>query len=267
MYALTEINVYPIKSLAGMGLKSSIVEERGLRYDRRWMLVYEDGKFFTQRDHPQMALLQTEIKNNVLNVSHKQLKIYETEIPLSPDGLSEIEVTVWKDKCIAQTYSEQINGWFTEALGFKCRLVFMPDSFRREVNTEYAQNKSVSFADAYPFLIIGEESLNELNSRMKKPLPMSRFRTNFAFSGGKSFDEDKWKRIKIGKIEFEVVKPCARCVVTTVNQNTGEKGTEPLTTLSQFRKVSGKVLFGQNMVTDGMDKIEIGSKIEVLEWK
>jgi uncharacterized protein YcbX len=143
----------------------------------------------------------------------------------------------------------------------------MPDNFRREINTKYARNKSVSFADAYPFLIIGEESLNELNSRMEKFLPMSRFRTNFVFSGGKPFDEDRWQKIRVSNIEFDVVKPCARCTITTVDRRTGEKEVEPLVTLSKFRKVNGNVLFGQNMVTDGRGKIEVGSEIEVLNWK
>jgi uncharacterized protein YcbX len=140
----------------------------------------------------------------------------------------------------------------------------MPDDFRREVNTEYARNKSVSFADAYPFLIIGEESLNELNSKMEKPLPMSRFRTNFVFGGGNSFDEDQWQKIKIGNIMFDVVKPCARCTITTVDHSIGQREKEPLATLAKFRKANGHVLFGQKMVADGKGKIEVGSEIEVL---
>ena len=266
IYKLTEINIYPVKSLGGVSLPSSFVEERGLKYDRRWMLVYENGTFFTQRDHPQMALLRTEIQNDVLHIFHSQSVANELIIPPVPDGSSDLEVTVWDDKCTARTYSSKIDDWFTKELGFKCRLVFMSDDYRRKVNTEYAGNKSVSFADAYPFLIIGEESLNDLNNRMEKALPMSRFRTNFVFSGGKPFDEDGWQKIRIGDIEFDVVKPCARCVITTVNHITGEKEKEPLDTLAKFRKVNGNVLFGQNMVTDGIGKIDVGSEIEVLSW-
>ena len=267
IYKLTEINIYPVKSLGGVSLPYSFVEERGLKYDRRWMLVYENGSFFTQRDHPQMALLQASIQNDVLHISHSQSTANELIIPPVPDGSPELEVTVWDDKCTARTYSQKIDDWFTEVLGFKCRLVFMSDEIKREVNTKYARNKSVSFADAYPFLIIGEESLNELNYRMGKALPMSRFRTNFVFSGGKPFDEDGWQKIRIGNIEFDVVKPCARCVITTVNHITGEKEKEPLLTLSKFRKVKGNILFGQNMVTDDRGKIELGTQIEVLNWK
>jgi uncharacterized protein YcbX len=267
MYLLSEINIYPIKSLGGITLKSSFVEERGLKHDRRWMLIYENGTFFSQRDHPGMALLRTTLENDIVIVSHKDFNAGKLVIPPAPDGLSELEVTVWDDKCIAQTYSKQIDGWFSDVLGIKCRLVYMPDSFRREVNTEYVKNKSVSFADAYPFLIIGEESLNELNKHLIAPLPMDRFRANFVFSGGSQFDEDKWKKIKIGDAEFDVVKPCARCAITTIDQSTGKRGEEPLKALSKFRKVNGKVLFGQNMVARKTGKVEIKSEMEVLKWK
>ena len=267
MYTLTEINIYPIKSLGGISLQSSLVEERGLKYDRRWMLVYEDGFFFTQRDHPEMALLQPVIENDFLIISHKQFKIENLKIPAEPNGANDIEVVVWSDKCIAKTYSKEIDNWFSNVLGFKCKLVYMPDSTRREVNPDYIKNKAVSFADAYPFLMIGEESLNDLNSRMEIPLPMNRFRPNFVFGGGESFDEDKWKKILIGDVEFSVVKPCSRCAVTTVDQNTGEKGKEPLTTLTKFRNVGGKVFFGQNLVAENTGKIFAGEELKVLERK
>lgn len=267
MYSLTEINIYPVKSLGGISLQSSYVEDRGLKFDRRWMLVYQNGMFFTQRNHSQMALLQPAIENEGLKISHKESKLEGIKIPHEPDGSADIEVIVWDDKCAAKSYSKEVDNWFSEALGFKCRLVYMPNSTRREVNTEFVQNKTVSFADAYPFLIIGEQSLSDLNSKMENPLPMNRFRTNFVFSGGVPFDEDRWKIIAIGDVKFGVVKPCARCTITTVNQNTGERGKEPLTTLAKFRNSGGKVLFGQNMVAENTGKVSVGTELIVLEWK
>ncbi|HEY7752044.1 MAG TPA: MOSC N-terminal beta barrel domain-containing protein [Ignavibacteriaceae bacterium] len=267
MYKLTEINIYPVKSLGGISLKSSGVEERGLKYDRRCMLVDEDGMFFTQREHPQMALLQPKIENGVLKISHKLSGTRGISIPKEPNGGKLINVIVWNDQCKAMTYSKNIDEWFSDSLGFKCRLVYMPDSTERRVNPAYVENKIVSFADAYPFLIIGEESLNELNRRMESPLPMNRFRPNLVFSGGESFDEDKWKKIVIGEVNFLVVKPCARCTITTVNQNTGERGKEPLKTLATFRNFDGKVLFGQNMVSENRGEIHLGSEINIAEWK
>jgi uncharacterized protein YcbX len=265
-YLLSEITIYPIKSLSGISLQSSIVEERGLKYDRRWMLIYESGMFFTQRDHPQMALLQPQFNNGALSIKHKQEKLSPIEIPGKPDGNSEIMVTVWNDQCKAQTYNSNVDEWFCRALGFKCRLVYMPDSTERQVSPQNANNKIVSFADGYPFLIIGEESLRDLNDKLEELLPMNRFRTNFVFSGGNSFDDDKRKNIKISTVDFLVLKPCARCTITTVNQDTGIKGKEPLTTLAMFRKVKGKVLFGQNMVCETTGIVSVGDEIQVKQW-
>jgi uncharacterized protein YcbX len=139
----------------------------------------------------------------------------------------------------------------------------MPDSTKRIVAAEYANNKLVGFADGYPFLIIGEESLNDLNNRLEEPLPMNRFRTNFVFSGGKSFDEDNWKTIRIGDLVFHSVKPCARCVITTINQNTGIKDKEPLKTLAAFRQKDNKVMFGMNLVADGTGNVKVGDELEM----
>lgn len=262
MYNLTEINIYPVKSLSGISLKNSFVEDRGLKYDRRWMLVYENGMFFTQREHPQMALLQPVIEDSCLKIFHKHDKTKAVSIPPKPDSESEIDVIVWDDKVIAQTYSEEIDKWFSDTLGFKCRLVCMPDSSERKVNPGYAKNKIVSFADGYPLLIIGEESLTDLNKRMNVSLPMNRFRPNLVFSGGKPFDEDLWKYFQIEEVKFKVVKPCSRCVITTTDQNTAERGQEPLKTLATFRNQNGHVMFGMNVIPESLGEIKLGSEIE-----
>jgi len=264
MYTLTEINIYPVKSLGGISLQSSPVEKRGLKYDRRWMVVDESNQFITQRKYPQMSLLQPEIKENLHIINHKQNKFAPLTVPLTPYNEEEINVQVWKDNVPAIKYSNDVNAWFAEAIGIKCKFVYMPDTTRRKVNRQYADNQLVSFADSCPFLIIGERSLADLNSRLKDPLPMNRFRPNFVFSEGKPFDEDKWKRFRIGDVEFRTVKPCARCVVTTVNQETSKKIDEPLYTLSQFRKVNGKVMFGMNLVCEGSGNLNIGDQINFL---
>jgi len=243
-YNLTQINIYPIKSLGGISLQSSLVEERGLQYDRRWMLVDEQNKFITQRLHPEMALLTVEIKNDLLTIKHKQNQLSPLTILPLPYDEEEINVQIWKDNVNAIKYSSDANDWFTEAIGFKCNLVYMHDSTKRKVDLKYAKNKMVGFADGYPFLIIGEESLNDLNKRLEEPLPMNRFRTNFVFSGGKPFNEDNWKTIKIGNVVFHSTKSCPRCVITTINQDTGIKGKEPLKTLATFRQKDNNVMFG-----------------------
>ena len=262
-YKLSQINIYPIKSLGGITLQSSKVEERGLQHDRRCMLVDEQNKFITQRLHPQLALLRVEINNDLLTIKHLKNKLSPLTIPLVPYDEEETNVQIWNDNVTAVRYGSNVNHWFTDAIGFKCSLVYMPDSTRRIVDQEYAQNKLVGFADGYPFLIIGEESLNDLNKRLREPIPMNRFRTNFVFSGGKSFDEDNWKTIEIGNVIFNLVKPCGRCVITTINPNTGTKGKEPLKTLADFRQKDNKVMFGMNMVAEETGKVSVGDELEI----
>ena len=264
MYILSEINIYPIKSLAGISLQSAEVEERGLKYDRRWVLVDETNKFFTQRDFPEMALIKVTIGKDGLHLQHKIKNVESLKVPFDFIHVKKVEVIIWDDTVVGEFYDNRIDEWFSEILGIKCHLVKMPESTRRVVDEKYTKNKIVSFADAFPFLIIGQSSLDDLNSRMEKPLPMNRFRTNFVFTGGKPFEEDNWKKFKIGEVIFKAVKPCARCVITTTDQETAERAEEPLFTLSKYRNIENKVMFGMNLIAESTGCITINDKIELL---
>lgn len=264
MLTLSEINIYPIKSLAGISLQSAEVEERGLKYDRRWVLVDETNTFFTQRDFPEMALIKVDIEDDGLKLQHKKKNIQPLKIPFAFEHSKNGEVTIWDDVVLGEFYNNDVDDWFSNLLGIKCHLVKMPESTKRIVDTTYAENKIVSFADGYPFMIIGQASLDDLNSRMDTPLPMNRFRTNFVFTDGQPFEEDRWKKFKIGDVIFEAVKPCARCIITTTDQETAERADEPLFTLSKFRKVGNKVLFGMNLVCESTGQIKVEDKIELL---
>ena len=264
MLILSEINIYPIKSLAGISLNSAEVEERGLKYDRRWVLVDESNTFFTQRDFPEMALINVSVENTGLQLKHKKKTIEPLVIPFEFEHKEKSDVVIWEDVVIGEFYNHEIDEWFSDILGIKCRLVKMPESTKRIVDKKYAKNKIVSFADGYPFLIIGQASLDDLNSRLEKPLPMNRFRTNFVFTGGKPFEEDNWKKFKIGNVIFQAVKPCARCVITTTDQETAERAHEPLLTLSKYRKIDNKVNFGMNLICESTGEVMIGDKIEFL---
>jgi hypothetical protein len=259
--SLSEIFIYPIKSLGGISVDSAIVEERGLKYDRRFLLVDENKTFMTQRDFPQMALLKTSFAKNgfdVLNTKDNS----STFIPFETNSTEKINVQIWDDFCNSVQVSKILDAWFSEALNKKCSLVYMPNDERRIVEKKYVdEDHIVSFADAYPFLIIGQASLDDLNSRLETRLPMNRFRPNFVFTGGKSYEEDNWKNFKIGDIKFEAVKPCARCVITTTNQETAERSNEPLKTLSEYRKNNNKVMFGMNVVCKSTGTIFVGDKI------
>lgn len=263
---LSQIYIYPIKSLGGISLQSAKVEELGLQYDRRWMLVDKNRMFLTQREHPQMALLQVNIKDDKLEVSHKVKPISNLLIPiyhhLPTSNYSNIVVNIWNDVVIANHLNKEIDMWFSEALNIDCKLVYMNKNSDRTIDRKYSDKPyRVSFADAFPFLIIGEESLNELNRRLKEPLPMTRFRPNFIFSGGEPFTEDTWKDFLIGNLKFRAIKPCSRCVITTINPETAEKGSEPLETLAKFRKVGNKVNLGMNLITLGVGIVKVGSEI------
>jgi uncharacterized protein len=264
---LTEIWIYPVKSLRGIRLTKSKVLDKGLPNDRRWMLVDNKGVFMTQRIYPQLALFTPSIDHDRMTITKRRDAAGPASITFSIDmpPLGEIlQTKVWDDEVSVTEVDTKISQWFSEQVGTICRLVKFPEQNARPVNPRYKVNdEHVSLADAYPFLIIGQSSLDDLNRRMKEPLPMNRFRPNFVFTGGEPFIEDTFQHFSIGKNRFAGVKPCDRCVLTTVNQDTGEKGVEPLVTLSTYRKRENKIYFGQNLVALDHEEVSVGDPIVV----
>jgi len=264
---LSEIWIYPIKSLGGIRVKSAKVLEKGLQYDRRWMLIDRDNEFMSQRLYPKMALFKMQIESRWLLGSAFKITHGNDSILLSCNHSftgKQIKAAVWDDQVEVYEIGERYSRWFSDHLGMECRLVSFPENNSRPVDKNYQVNQEqVSLADAYPFLIIGEQSLVDLNSKLVEPVPMNRFRPNLVFSGGQPYEEDRWKNFSVGKNRFSAVKRCARCVLTTVNQETGEKGVEPLATLSTYRKHDNKVLFGQNVIAINHDKIQEGDEINL----
>jgi hypothetical protein len=252
-------------------MQNSIVENRGLQFDRRWLLVNEQNEFLTQRNFPKMATVSVKIVNDGLSVASKSESL---KISIEPNTNETVSVKIWSSRCRARVYEKEVNNWFSDALQTNCKLVLMPEQTRRKVNYFYAVHKDdvVSFADGYPFLLIGEKSLSDLNERLETPVPMNRFRPNFVVSGSESFAEDSWKKIRIGSCVFHVVKPCARCVITTIDQTIGVKqSSEPLKTLATFRipkrSIKKKILFGQYLIAENAGAvINVGDEIEVLEF-
>lgn len=267
MLKVKHLFIYPVKSLGGIELNSSNVGIRGLQHDRRFLLIDENNRFLTQREFPQMALLQTAIKNEELLIFPKQQTTETLALPLFPKPPGEkIRVQIWDDECEAQLVSTEADKWFTEKLKMNCRLVYIPDSTKRNVDPVYAMNnETVNFPDAFPMLIFAQESLDELNSRLAEKLPINRFRPNIVFDGGFPFQEDLMKYFRINEIDFYCVKPSARCVITTTDQETGKTGKEPLKTLATFRQKNNKVFFGQNVLISGEGKINVGDQIEIIE--
>ncbi|GAB3651784.1 MOSC domain-containing protein [Echinicola sediminis] len=263
---IQDIYIYPIKSLGGIRLEKAEVLTKGFKWDRRWMLVDKSGNFLSQRSLHKMALLQVKLTPEGLFIYHKQSEDLHLKIPFQPDTDEFIDVRVWDDTVKGQIVSETADNWFSKALGLPCRLVYMPETTPRNIDLKYADNgETVSFADAMPYLLIGQRSLDDLNDRLEQAVPMKRFRPNLVFSGGSAFEEDHWKEIQIGNINFKVAKPCARCVLTTVDQDTGIKGKEPLKTLAGYRTKDKKVLFGQNLIALDSGMLKIGDELTVMK--
>ena len=264
MAKISGLFIYPIKSLGGIEVESALLTDRGFQYDRRWMLIDSAGRFLTQREHPVMALLQVALEQDGLKVYHKKNAAVSIRIPFEQQG-EETTVTVWDDTMPASLVGSEFDNWFSQQLGMNCRLVFMPDYSRREVDPDYARNKELtSFSDAYPLLLIGQASLEDLNSRLEDPVPMNRFRPNIVIEGWEPYEEDSIREFNIGDIQFEAVKPCARCVLTTINQDTAEQGKDPLKTLAAYRSKNNKVLFGQNLLYNGQGYLKKGMEVHFL---
>lgn len=257
---LSEIWIYPIKSLGGISLQQSHVFEKGLQHDRRWMLVDETGQFMTQRIYPQMALFKLSFDGEGLRITFGN---HTNHLSFSnPSTMDLMKVTIWDDSVLACEVSAAHNEWFSTLLGMNCKLVFFPEGNSRPVDPIYKVNdEHVSLADAYPFLIIGQRTLDNLNEKLEEALPMNRFRPNLVFTGGEPYEEDTWRNFTVGSNRFVGVKPCSRCVLTTVNQDTAVKGIEPLKTLSTYRKQGSKVLFGQNLIALDYNTISVGDII------
>ena len=263
-----DIYIYPVKSLGGISLQQAEVQQTGLQHDRRWMLTDEKYKFLSLRTHPEMVFLQTGFSSNSLLITHKKNFLPPLEIPLNASLKKEVTVTIWEDECIAFEVSTPANRWFSEILNMPVKLVYMPATTQRHVDADFAEKgEIVSFADAFPLMIIGQSSLDDLNSRLSCPLPMERFRPNIVFTGGAPYFEDIMSEFTINGINFNVAKPCIRCVVTTIDTVLATRGKEPLKTLSTYRSSKNKILFGQNLLHSGFGSIKVGDRLIVSELK
>jgi uncharacterized protein YcbX len=265
---LSEIWIYPVKSLGGIRLTEAVTEERGLQYDRRWLIIDENDKFVTQRFFTKMALIDVALEKDYLKISNRSEPGNEVLVPFEPVTAKPVTVTIWDDVVEALTVSDEADKWLSQQLGQDLRLVVMPETTRRPVDTKYAKNDEfVSFADGYPYLVISQASLDDLNSRLAEPITMARFRPNFVISGTEPFEEDHWKSFSIGNLAFEILKPCARCVLTTINPETAEQGKEPLKTLATYRRLNNKILFGQNVIAKNFGPVKEGDLVDVLTSK
>ena len=264
-FQLSSIHLYPVKSLAGIEVKYWPVNRRGLFLDRHWMIVDEEGRFLSQRSHPEMATIKTSLDNESLTISTAGMG--GLGVAIEQDAAATKEVSIWRDNCTAHCVGKEADEWFSEVLKESCHLVYLPAESKRWVEEEYAEpGDQVAFADAYPFLVIGTASLDDLNSKLDTPIEMSRFRPNLIIKTNKPYVEDQWRRIQIGSIPLRLPKPCSRCTIPNVNPDTGVRdNNEPIKTLVQYRKSGNNVFFGQNALPGEPGTLSVGTKVEILE--
>ncbi len=274
MLTLQDLYVYPIKGLGGQRLTRATVTLRGLQHDRRWMLVDANGRFITQREQPRLALLEVHVAETQLRITPKLAESIPplcilTEAPRTPAE----PVVIWQDTVAAQPVGPEADAWFSQYLGQPVRLVYLPDASPRQVDRRFApEGQHVSLADGYPFLVISQASLDDLNSRLPNPLPMNRFRPNLVVSGGEPYQEDFWKMFTVGGVSFMGVKPCGRCTVITVDQQTAETGKEPLRTLASYRRNlwglgENNIYFGMNLLAaEAGGILQVGDAIHVQQF-
>jgi uncharacterized protein YcbX len=275
------LSIYPIKSTAPHDLVRVTVEPWGLAEDRRWMIVETDGTLVTARREPTLLHVRTEVlAPGRLRVSGAHAPPLEIQArPAEPPAT----VSVWSTTLAASTSPPSADAWFSALLGRDVRLVWLDDPTRRQVNPAHAEpGDRVSFADGYPLLLTTWRSLGQVNDwivelavargeDLAEPMPMTRFRPNVVVDGDTAFEEDGWKRVRIGSVEFRVSEPCARCVMTTIDPVTLARGREPLRTLARHRRAGNKVLFGANLIPDGVDpaaasaRIAVGDALTVLD--
>lgn len=262
---VSSLHIYPVKSCAGVELSGLRFDARGPQLDRRWMLIDADGRFVTQREAPGLARVRVSLAPTSLVLDAPDMPTLK--VPLSGGHGSRVPATVWGHATRAEFVGEEPADWFSDALRRNLRLVRWAEESVRPVSQRHtALDSQVAFADGYPVLIVSEASLTDLNARLQTPVPMDRFRPNIVVSGCDAFAEDGWRQIRLGDLTLDLVKPCDRCSITTVDQNTGDAdrtGSEPLRTLATYRKDGKRVLFGQNAVHHAPGMVRVGDAVEL----
>jgi uncharacterized protein YcbX len=264
MITISSLIYYPIKACRGFEVESASVDRMELQHDRRMMVTTPEGEFLTQREYPRLALVTPNRKHDWLELCAPGFDSLQLGIQTSGTPVS---VNVWKSKDVqAIDQGEDAAEWFSDWLGTPVRLVHIADGYKRLVNEKWAVHADdhTGFSDGYPILLTSEEGLADLNSRLESPVPMNRFRPNMVVKGSEAFAEDGWNRIRLGDVELAVVKPCARCEVTTIDKETLEQSKEPLKTLGKYRKQKLGAIFGQNVIPLNGGTIRLGMTVEIL---
>ncbi len=264
---LSALYRFPLKSAMGESLPRAQLDSIGMVGDRRWMLVdASNGRFFTQRAMAHMSQLSA-LWNTQGGLTLNAEGFQALEVPVPDPDANVRGAFIWSDNMVVPDAGDEAADWLSRFLGKSCRLVHVPVERARDIPGSLGPMEKVGFPDGFPLLLIGQASLDDLSDRVGRPLEMLRFRTNLVVEGSEPYAEDSWKRIRIGSTEFRVVKGCTRCIMTTIDPQTGRRNPdrEPLTTLKTYREREGEVYFGQNLINEGAGEIVVGMDVEVLE--
>jgi len=259
VYSVKEIYIYPIKSLAGISCQQALAEEMGFENDRRWMLIDADNQMITQREHRIMSQFYPQISGGKISITFQDQK-HEFSIDEHLDN--SIEVNVWDDKSEVIEVNASTSKWFSEHLGFECKLVkIIKNGDRKHESSKLKETFNVSLADGYPYLMIGSQSLDFLNEKLTDKITVLRFRPNIVISTETPHEEDDFTTFKIGEVDFKNIKTCERCIMVNNDPENGKLKKEPLKTLSKYRVVNNSVLFGTNVVSLNSGIITVGDEI------
>ena len=259
IYTVKEIYIYPIKSLAGISCQQVIAEEMGFENDRRWMLLDSDNQHITQREYPIMSQFYPQISNGKITITFQDQK---HEFLISEHLDDQIYTKVWEDKSFVFEVNKTTSKWFSDHLGFGCKLVkIIKVGDRKHESSRSKETYNVSFADAYPYLLIGTKSLDFLNEKLEEKITIKRFRPNIVVSTQNAHEEDTFEQFKIGEVKFKNVKPCGRCIMVNNDPQNGMVKKEPLKTLSKYRNFNNSVLFGTNIVGLNPGIIQVGDAV------
>ena len=268
MLRLSALYRFPLKSGKGESLLQARLDKLGLVGDRRWMLVDQaSGRFLTQRADPKMSQLSALWNaSGGLTLNAQGFEALDVAVPEVDTDLR--GVTIWRDTLRVPDAGDVAADWLSRFIEKLVRLVHVPLERARTTEAGYGRDDDkVAFADGYPLLLIGQASLDDISHKVGRPLDMLRFRPNLVIEGSEAFAEDGWKRIRIGDVEFRLVKSCSRCILTTIDPYTGirDEQREPLATLMTYRKQDDGIMFGQNLVNDGSGVLEVGMPVTILE--
>lgn len=267
MLSVASLHIHPVKSLGGFSVREAWLTDRGFEHDRRWMLVDGDGRFITQRECSALACLHCAPHADGFRVTDLR-DGSAIDLPWSLATGATASAMVFSDTVDVVHAPVGVSAWFADQLGIGCSLVYMPDASVRPTDPTYADART-SLSDGYPYLILSQASLDDLNERLTPSGPpggggrigMDRFRPNIVVAGGTAYQEDSWREVVIGEVTFTCVKTCGRCIITTTDQTTGERGKEPLRTLASYRSVGSRVLFGMNAVAPDQGIVRVGDLV------